>query len=237
MLFIYIFFLFLRGFFPSSLPLGAAPFTESSVPSRGGQIKRMRYHLVFFFFSKWIHMWHIWVQAWLITLLFYARFAAAMATAACLAESFLRQWKKRAIERREGGRKRGRALSSWPTSSVIMPWSWNEAFGSTPGFWEQRCELLMLAVGPAWHPLPFPSSPCLGRLPATTPLLPCWDCKEDQNKERDLFFTRLLLWPMTSPLQPPAPRFQPPSTFFPSCRPPSILFEIHHFRFLLKLTP
>lgn len=34
---------------------------------------------------------------------------------------------------------------------------------------------------------------------------------------------------MTSPLQPPAPRFQPPSTFFPFCRRPSILFEFHHF--------
>lgn len=114
---------------------------------------------------------------------------------------------------------RGRewALSSWPTSSVIMPWSRNEAFGSTPGFWEQRCELLMLAVGPAWHPLPFPSSPCLGQLPA--PPSPHWNCKEDQNKERDLFFTRLLLWPnditsaASSPQIPAAQRIFP---FLPS---------------------
>lgn len=103
-----------------------------------------------------------------------------------------------------------------------MPWSWNEAFGSTPGFWEQRCELLMLAVGPAWHPLPFPSSPCLGRLPAPPPLLPSLPplpftgtAKRIRIKRETCFSLASCSGPMTSPLQPPAPRFQPPSTFFP----------------------
>lgn len=174
--------------------------------------------------------------------LFYVPFSAAMATAACLAESFWRRWKKReSLGRehkgrvREGGRESEEALSSWPTSSVIMPWSRNEAFGSTPGFWEQRCELLMLAVGPAWHPLPFPSSPCLGWLPGppypNTPPTPhpCWDCKEDQNKERDLFFTRLLLRPNDITSAASSPQIPAAQHIFPFRRRPSILFEFHHF--------
>lgn len=71
-------------------PLSPLLFSESSV---SWQIKGIRYHLGFF--SKWIHMWHIWVQDWLITHFFYVPFSAAMATAACLAESFWKQWKKR----------------------------------------------------------------------------------------------------------------------------------------------
>lgn len=143
-------------------------------------------------------MWHIWVQAWLITHFFMFHSLQPWQLLHVWQKAFEGSGKRESLGRehkgrvREGGRESEEALSSWPTSSVIMPWSRNEAFGSTPGFWEQRCELLMLAVGPAWHPLPFPSSPCLGRLPDTPP---CWDCKEDQNKERDLFFTRLLLWP------------------------------------------
>lgn len=43
-------------------PLSPLLFSESSV---SWQIKGIRYHLDFF--SKWIHMWHIWVQDWLIT--------------------------------------------------------------------------------------------------------------------------------------------------------------------------
>ncbi len=103
------------------------------------------------------------------------------------------------------------------------------AFGSTPGFREQRCEPLMLAAEPAWHPLPFPSSPCHGCLPSLPPSLPCWDCKEDLNKERELFFSSSSA-PMTSPLQPPAPRFQTPGTFLLllSLRP-SILTKFLHF--------
>lgn len=68
----------------------------------------------------------------------------------------------------------------------------------------------MLAVGPAWHPSPFPGSPCLG-CPPTSPPLP----QVDQNKERDLFFTRLLLWPnditsaASSPQIPAARRIFP----------------------------
>lgn len=112
-----------------------------------------------------------------------------------------------------------------------MPWSWNEAFGSTPGFWEQRCELLMLAVGPAWHPLPFPSSPCLGWLPAPPPLSSpplARTAKRIRIKRETCFSLASCSGPMTSPLQPPAPRFQPPCTFFSPFRP-SILFEFHHF--------
>lgn len=158
---------------------------------------------------------------------FYVPFSAAMATAACLAESFWRQWKKREREHKGRARDRGRvALSSWPTSSVIMPWSWNEAFGSTPGFWEQRCELLMLAVGPAWHPLPFPSSPCLGWLPAPPPLSSpplARTAKRIRIKRETCFSLASCSGPMTSPLQPPAPRFQPPSTFFPPFDPPFYL--------------
>lgn len=139
-------------------------------------------------------------------------------------------------ERESLGREhKGRALSSWPTSSVIMPWSRNEAFGSTPGFWEQRCELLMLAVGPAWHPLPFPSSPWLGRLPGPPPPPPpAGPAKRIRIKRKTCFSLASCSGPMTSPLQPPAPRFQSPGTFFPSADGPSILFEFLHFQQISK---
>lgn len=51
------------------------------------------------------------------------------------------------------------------------------------------------------QPLPWPTAshppppPLLPSLPLCSPHHPHWNCKEDQNKERDLFFTRLLLWP------------------------------------------
>lgn len=205
-------------------------------------------------------MWHIWVQAWLITHFFMFHSLQPWQLLHVWQKAFWRQWKKREREReslgrehkgrvREGGegRESEQALSSWPTSSVIMPWSRNEAFGSTPGFWEQRCELLMLAVGPAWHPLPFPSSPCLGRAPVTPPQ-PCpstttttphphWNCKEDQNKERDLFFTRLLLWPNDITSAASSPQIPAAQHIFPLRRRPSILFEFHHFIPISKQTP
>ncbi len=86
----------------------------------------------------------------------------------------LHVWQRALKESESGGvQQRGlRALRNWPTSSVIMAGSWNEAFGSTPGFREQRCEPLMLAAEPAWHLLPFPSSPCHGCLPSLPPSLP-----------------------------------------------------------------
>lgn len=179
-------------------------------------------------------MWHIWVQAWLITHFFMFHSLQPWQLLHVWQKAFEGSGKRESLGRehkgrvREGGRESEEALSSWPTSSVIMPWSRNEAFGSTPGFWEQRCELLMLAVGPAWHPLPFPSSPCLGRLPDTPPP-PAGTAKRIRIKRETCFSLASCSGPMTSPLQPPAPRFQPPSTFFPSRRRPSILFEFHHF--------
>lgn len=101
----------------------------------------------------------------------------------------------------------------------------------------------MLAVGPAWHPLPFPSSPCLGHVPAppppsttsysTTPLPPSptfqWNCKEDQNKERDLFFTLLSLRSNDITSAASSPRIPDAQHIFPFRRQPSILFEFLHF--------
>lgn len=103
----------------------------------------------------------------------------------------------------------------------------------------------MLAVGPAWHPLPFPSSPCLGRQPAPSPPPPPfhppphpplhWNCKEDQNKERGLFFTRLLLWPNDITSAASSPQIPAAQHIFPSRRRrPSILFEFHHFKPFIK---
>lgn len=108
----------------------------------------------------------------------------------------------------------------------------------------------MLAVGPAWHPLPFPSSPCLGHVPARTPPSPHpsrappappptppfppsptfqWNCKEDQNKERGLFFTLLSLRSNDITSAASSPRIPDAQRIFPLCREPSILFEFLHF--------
>lgn len=66
------------------------------------------------------------------------------------------------------------------------------------------------------QPLPWPTaSPHLPPSPPPSTLHPHWNCKEDQNKERDLFFTRLLLWPnditsaASSPQIPAAQRIFP----------------------------
>ena len=97
----------------------------------------------------------------------------------------------------------------------------------------------MLAAGPAWHPLPFPSSPCLGQLPAppSLPLPPLpptptfqWNCKEDRNKGRDLFFTLLLLRSNDITSAASSPRIPDARRMFPTRRQPSILFEFFHFR-------
>lgn len=157
----------------SFFPVGIFPLlfdsslTKVVSPWRGEQIKGIRYRLPVFFLN-WCTCGTSGSKSDSLLSFFNAPFSAAMATAACLAKSFWRQWKKK---RRGGEGVWEGALSSWPTSSVIMPWSWNEAFGSTPGFREQRCELLMLVVGPAWHPFPFPSRPC-ALAGSQTPLLP-----------------------------------------------------------------
>lgn len=59
-------------------------------------------------------------------------------------------------------------------------------------------------------------------------------CKEDQNKERDLFFTRLLLWPNDITSAASSPQIPAAQHIFPFRRRPSILFEFHHFIPILK---
>ncbi len=130
----------------------------------------------------------------------------------------LHVWQRAFEESESGGvQQRGlRALRNWPTSSVIMAGSWNEAFGSTPGFREQRCEPLMLAAEPAWHLLPFPSSPCHGCLPSLPPSLPpspAGTAKRIWIKKESCFSPApLLQWHHLCSLQPPDSRR--PAHFF-----------------------
>lgn len=94
----------------------------------------------------------------------------------------------------------------------------------------------MLAVGPAWHPLPFPSSPCLGRLPAPHPPSPAGTAKRIRIKRETCFSLASCSGPMTSPLQPPAPRFQSPGTFFPfAVDPPFYLNSSIFYRYPSRL--
>lgn len=75
------------------------------------------------------------------------------------------------------------------------------------------------------QPLPWPTA---------SPPPPAGTAKRIRIKRETCFSLASCSGPMTSPLQPPAPRFQPPSTFFPFCRRPSILFEFHHFIHISK---
>lgn len=218
---IWFIYIFCGDFFSLHFPLSAHCYLlKLSVPWQAGQIKGIRYHLVFFLNGYTCGTSGSKPDSLLTFLcsilcshgnccMFGRKLLKAVEKER---ESLGREHKGRV---REGGRESEQALSSWPTSSVIMPWSRNEAFGSTPGFWEQRCELLMLAVGPAWHPSPFPSSPCLGRLPDLPPPPPAGTAKRIRIKRETCFSLASCSGPMTSPLQPPAPRFQPPSIFFP----------------------
>lgn len=93
-------FFFLRGFFhPLPFDSSLSLFTEAVGPWRGEQIKGIRYRLPVFFLngctcgtsgSKPDSL-----LSFFSPLFFNAPFSAAMATAACLAESFWRQWKKK----------------------------------------------------------------------------------------------------------------------------------------------
>lgn len=100
----------------------------------------------------------------------------------------------------------------------------------------------MLAVGPAWHPLPFPSSPCLGRPPARPlrprrapsfpsppSLLPLRSLlelakririKSDRERETCFSLASCSPAPMTSPSASLQPRDSSrPAHFFPLCSP------------------
>jgi len=61
--------------------------------------------------------------------------------------------------------------------------------------------------------------------------------KEDQNKERDLFFTRLLLWSNDITSAASSPQIPAAQHIFHFRRRPSILFEFHHFKPKSKQTP
>lgn len=56
-----------------------------------------------------------------------------------------------------------------------------------------------------------------------------WNCKEDQNKERDLFFTLLSLRSNDITSAASSPQIPDAQHIFPFCREPSILFEFLHF--------